>query len=351
MASKKIQDRINSLLRRAEHPNTTPEEAQACQEKAEALMQKYRLEEAELHLTEEQKRVFEKKVYNRTTVDGWRFASEFGGLVVSVAEHTNCYFTYSTEDKGYVILGYPHDVFYADVLIQRAVQAYNELIYPTWNDTYSLERNIHRLKTSGSTWEEVLYSLPNETYKEVLAKYKWPLDFLERSFRKYEKQMGLEPATFTRRHQAYQDTLRKSFRRRLDDRLYDLKKKASQDEGLVSERDRLAVAIVKDEDALKQEFYRLFPNHSPEAQKKRREEMEKEMADRQSAFNALSEEEQKKVREEEAKKRAREKKEWREFQERNRPDPAAWSAGTEAADRVRLSLNDEIKDNRVFIEA
>lgn len=347
MANKKIQDRIASLLRRAEHPNTTPEEAQACQEKAEALIQKYRLEEAELHLTEEQKRVFEKKAYNRTTFDGWSY--EFGGMVISIGEHANCYATYSFEDRGYVILGYPHDVFYADVLIGRAIEAYNELIYPRWDDTYSFERNVHRLKTAGSTWEGVLYDLPSTLREEVWEKYKWPLDYLERSFRKYEKKMGMEPVTFTRRQKAYQDTLRRSFRNRLDDRLHDLKKKATQD--LVEERDRLAVAIVQDEDALKQEFYRLFPNHSPEAQKKRREEMEREKAARESEFNALSEEEQKKAREKQAKADARARKEWEEFQERNRPDPGAWAVGVQAADRVRLSLNDEVQDTRVFIEA
>ena len=348
MSSKKIQDRIASLLRRAEHPNTTPEEAQACQEKAEALVQKYRLEEAELHLTEEQKRVFDKKVYGYSTFDGWTY--EFGTLVLTIADHTNCLYSYSGSDGGYVLLGYPHDVFYADVLIQRAIQAYNELVYPRWNETYSLEKNIYRTKMSGRTWEEVFGHLPLSVCKELQEKYKWPLDFLERSFRKYEKEMGLEPATFTRRHEAYRETLRKSFRTRLGDRLYGLKKKSEEDQDLSSERDRLAVAIVQDEDALKQEFYRLFPQHSPEAKAKRREENQRAAEAERAAFEALSDEEKEKVLKEESKERARSQREWEEFKERNRDDPAAWSVGVEAADRVRLSLNDEIVDDRIYLE-
>ena len=55
----KIAERVAKLFERADHPSTPEHEAAACRERAEQIMRENRISQAMLHLTDEQKRVFE----------------------------------------------------------------------------------------------------------------------------------------------------------------------------------------------------------------------------------------------------------------------------------------------------
>ena len=47
----------------------------------------------------------------------------------------------------------------------------------------------------------------------------------------------------------------------------------------------------------------------------------------------------------------KQERDWQKFVESNRPDMTAWAVGTSRADKVRLRLDDEVKNNDKFLNA
>lgn len=344
----KIAERIAKLFERADHPNTPEAEAAACREKAEQIMRENRISQAMLHLTDEQKRVFEQYV-----VPAKYGAVDWGKrhMVALIAfEHAGCRVKslYGAKEMLHVV-GYPADVFYGKVLFERAIAELEETMDPQWQNNMTDEQNIFRLRNSGKTWGSVGYIFSQETegpkYSDQAVKARYD---------KWVKHVGMEPMPQTRRHEAYRASLQESFVSTLRSRLEDLKKQAEGNE----EPGEYAVAIVKDEDALREEFYTLFPEMRPKSAEEREAFWSEHRA--RAAEEAKAEEERRAnmtqaQRDAEDRKREREEKrserEYQAYRERNRKDAAGWAVGNRAAKRVRVSLNDEMKGGSVSVEA
>lgn len=346
--SPKLSEKIAKLFARADHPKTPEHEAASCREKAEKLMREHKISEAMLHLTDEQKRVFEQYIVPVR----WG-AVTYGtrqSIAVHVFRHAGCQTKHLWRGNEMLhVVGYPADVFYGKILFERAIKELEEVLDPGWNDTLTEANNIYRLRNSGMTWDEVRDVFIENTNKEL------SVQALFGRYEKWRKVLGHEKVPGTRRHQAYRRSVEGSFISTLYARLADLRFRAQQDE---DEPGEYAIAIVKDDEALLEEFYNLFPDMRPETDAERQARMAKsaeeaqaaqkaEEARRASLTDAQREAEDRKAAR--AKERAR--KEYEAYQERNRQDIAGWKVGHHAAEKVRVLLNDEVKNDRGSLEA
>lgn len=338
----KLSEKIAKLFERADHPNTSEHEAAACREKAEKLMRENRISEAMLHLTDEQKRVFEQYI----VPTNWGVVSYGARLDVAVTafEHAGCKVKsiYGGKEMLHVV-GYPTDVFYGKVLFERAIEELNEVLDPQWKDNMSEDQNIYRFKNSGRTWAEVrdlfaLHSGKDFTIQGVQYRYK-----------KWCKHIGAQEVPQTRRHEAYRRSVESAFTVTLFRRLYDLKVSTSQED----EPGEYAVALIKDEDALLEEFYNLFPEMRPETPAEREARRAKSAAERaeaerlEEARRAALTDRQREAEDRKAQRaKERAEKAYRAYRDRNREDLSGWAAGDRAAQRVRLSLNDEMSHTK-----
>lgn len=344
----KIAERIAKLFERADHPNTSEHEAAACREKAEGIMREHKISEAMLHLTDEQKRVFEQYIVpTKWGVVDYGIRQQIAALAF---EHAGCRIKslYRGSEMAHV-MGYPADVFYGKVLFERAIAELEETLDPQWQANMSLDQNIFRLKNSGVTWVQVAEKFAEETGRETVP----TIQAMQGRYKKWAKLAGVE-AVQTRRHSAYRASLQASFSTTLFSRLDDLKRQAQGTE----EPGEYAIAIVKDEDALREEFYSVFPEMRPKSKDERdafwakhnaelaeskrlEEERRAKLTDRQRAA-----EDAKAARAE-----ARSEREYQQYRDRNRKDLAGWAVGNRAAKRVRVSLNDEMSGGRTSVEA
>lgn len=349
MSNSKIAERIAKLFERADHPNTSEHEAAACREKAEQIMRENRISEAMLHLTDEQKRVFEQYIVPANwSVMNWGTRHN---IAVTAFEHAGCRVKtlYSANEMLHVV-GYPADVFYGKVLFERAVAELTDTLAPEWKENMTADQNIFRLKNSGATWAEVARRFAQETGRDTVPTaqaviYRW---------RKWAKLVGHEDIQQTRRHDAYRTSLQEAFTSTLYRRLEDLRRSAHGDE----EPGEYAIAIVKDEDALREEFYNLFPEMRPKSAEERqaaREAYRSKVAEETKAEEErrakLTDAQRAKEDRARAREEARSEREYQAYRERNRKDAAGWAVGHRAAKRVRVSLNDEMKGGSVPVEA
>lgn len=348
-ANSKIAERIAKLFERADHPNTPEAEAAACREKAESIMRENRISQAMLHLTDEQKRVFEQ--YIVPSAWGEMDWSTRHQIAVTAFEHAGCRVKslYGANEMLHVV-GYPADVFYGKVLFERAIAELRETINPEWKSNMTLDQNIFRLKNSGATWAEVAQKFADETEREDVP----TIQAMMYRYKKWAKMVGHEEVQQTRRHDAYRSSLQEAFTSTLYRRLDDLRRSAQGDE----EPGEYAIAIVKDEDALREEFYNLFPEMRPKSAEERKAARESYLS--KVAEETKAEEERRakltdaqRAKEDRARAReeARSEREYQAYRERNRKDAAGWAVGHRAAKRVRVSLNDEMSSSKTSVEA
>ena len=328
--------RITALLDRAEHPNTNEHEAASAREKAEELMKAHRIERAMLHLKGHDERRFEVKKFDV------RY-SDFS-IFIAVFDHVNAHV--AVDGQGYAVVGYPEDIFYGETLYRRAAAEQDEALSPIWKDELSVERNIYRLRTSGMEWRSVFFRLPTEVKEQLGVVYpdQSAMNKLQYRFRKEQDRIGAEPFVWRKDKQEFNRWFRQGFSSRLTQRLWDLRKRAEA-EPTVGE---YAVAILSDDEALKEEFYNLFPQYRPASEEDRKKARAQREADAQAEAERRANltDAQRRREDEKAEREARQaERRWRKYEKENTPDRNAWAAGTKRAEKVRLLLNDEVKTN------
>ena len=328
--------RITALLDRADHPNTSEHEAAACREKAEQLMADYRIERAMLHLKGHDKRRFEVKEFKVS----YRLASVFANIF----SHVNCHVAIS--GNGYSVVGYPEDIFYGETLLQRAQTELHSALQPTWMDDRTVEANIYAFRRAGFAWDDVYSAIPVDVREEMgILTYSVPaLNKVRYRFRKEEQRLGAPKFVWHKSRSDFQRWFAQGFSNRLFQRLLELKAR-SEDEPVQGE---YALAIQTDDEALREEFYNLFPQYRPASEEDRKRARAQREADEQAERERRANltDAQRRREDEQAERDARQaERRWKKYQKDNTPDRNAWAVGTERAEKVRLLLNDEVKAN------
>lgn len=155
---------VRGLVSRAEHPETPPAEAQACRERADAMMLKYAIDEA---MAEQAKPVIDRGKPTSALFPTAR-AGDDGNLLgyvewllETVARHTRClvrgYVEYDREQGCYLsrVYGWESDVRYFEILYTTLRLHMLGVLRPKPDASVSLEENAYRLHDVGYNWLEI----------------------------------------------------------------------------------------------------------------------------------------------------------------------------------------------------
>lgn len=175
-APENILDKVRKLIALAEHANTGAAESETFRQKADALMFKYRIEEATLIASG--RLSGESNMPNWRTVEvanyGSEFASYYQKIAVVVAQHVGARIKFDYRDGMMVanLCGYVADLMYAEVLMTSCILEFGRRMEPKVDPSLSNAENAYTLRAGG--WErkriaKVLFG-DWETENEMKAK-------------------------------------------------------------------------------------------------------------------------------------------------------------------------------------
>jgi hypothetical protein len=145
--------KIQSLLARADHPNTPEAEATSCRAMAEKLMRTYRIEQEHLLATDPGAAapIFKNvRVTTYVTFSSRDLERYYTQVMRDIVRHAGCLIKMEW-DEGYVatICGYEGDVRYAEYLWTAALLMFTTRIDPVWDSELPETENIWRLRNAG----------------------------------------------------------------------------------------------------------------------------------------------------------------------------------------------------------
>lgn len=271
-ASEGIMRRVASLLERAAHADTPQAERETAQELADTMMAKYRLDRAMLNFNRDEKEVREPmhraykriSLVNREAITGRKDVVEYtlegwiNALRSEVYTHCGCMVA-TLQDA--TVVGYEEDIFYGDMLWATVFQDMITRIYPGWTKGRSFDENVYMLKKAGFSWPQVremgLKAEARDRSGPLTAKNAGSK--LRVAYKRHAATLG-EIVPEGRQQPANPWNFRRSFvagyYNTLTIRMQHLKEQqVPSEEG--------ALALVKDEDRIKQMFYKMFPSMMP----------------------------------------------------------------------------------------
>lgn len=149
---------IQALLDRADHPNTPTAEADSCRAKAETLMRKYRIEEAQLAASAEGVRSTFTPVKRDIVVcpAGAAYYNTYWSIAYHTLNHCGVRFTHrwGNNDEGVfsliaTVVGFESDVRYAEMLMTNARLLFAERMEPKRHADMTDEDNVYRMRNAG----------------------------------------------------------------------------------------------------------------------------------------------------------------------------------------------------------
>lgn len=378
-ASDRVMSRIMALLERAEHPTTPKAEADACREKAEALMAQHMIDR--LDLAPEEKSKIVSDTWDLHTGDNIEFGASLSSLMQSVLRHCNVRvnpsWTRPKDENGkadygakrYTIVGFPEDIGYAERIWFRVFKEFMSNLSPRWDTSASINENAYNLARANLDWQQIVL-MANDAGDEripvsILEPPRWEGDTrrvhvkgnrpliravkILRDAYKAECDEREEPYEYTRGNRArgaYRTSFARSFNNTIGSRLTELRESAKE---TVSDRDKFALALVDTKEQVDAEFYRLFPEYDPEVRRRQQAAADAEAV---LKFLNMTPEEQayviKKVAEEDARwARAGRRARFNYGRVRENPydnvEMSAWKRGRSAAQKVNLRDDGEVK--------
>lgn len=239
-------------------------------------------------------------------------------------------------------VGYEDDLFYAEMLWANVYMDFITKMFPKWEPWRSFDENVYIIKSSGYGWPHVCV----EGLRNNGADQSGPLtqansgSKLRTAFKREAKRRGevvlpgrQQPAV----PQLWRDSFAQSYQSTVESRLQTMKWQNREAAGNGSE-----IALVKDEDRIKAEFWRLFPQYDPEEHKRRWARMDAEEEARRARLTPEELEAEEKEREKEERRWAR-----RKPAKEKQADMRGWNAGNKAGNSVKLSADKNVGNGRM----
>lgn len=269
---KKMQT-IRGLISRADHPSTPPGEAQSCREKADALMFKYRIEEATL--VQQQSGLVGNSenglvpVWRMMTVSSMtsEFAMSYRNIANAVARHCSLrgMFTYSEGDCVLKACGYTSDLMYAEVLLTSAMLEFGRLLEPKVDPNLTPQQNALIMRQAGMERKRIALLLLGkwDTENEMKAKNrmitKWVKAEAARQGFNAEEILGRGNDM-----KVYRESYAAGFVSTLQSRLWGMRHMQGVESG--------AIVLADRSERVNRKFYEEYPHLDPEYIKKQQEE-------------------------------------------------------------------------------
>jgi Protein of unknown function (DUF2786) len=256
--------KIRSMLDRADHPNTPPEEAATARRMADDLMLKYSIEAYEVAYAapagtrekpalREYRYFVDTSPYSRDELEqvAWLFASMCAYCRVKVGFHGVMYSK---------VVGFERDLDLLDFMFTRIRMHISNTIDPQGDPSMSWVENLAYLKEAGKKWKDihtVLRRLPDYPYRDKEWGYNgrpWA-PALTNAYTKFCKENG--------RHRVYDSpqVWRRSF---MEGYVSEVRTRIRQMQVANNEiREEFAIVLANVEDDLNAALYEQFPHLKP----------------------------------------------------------------------------------------
>lgn len=311
----------------------------------------------------------------------WRHATKSMGEEFGVEKKATDY-----TKRVYNIVGFSEDIAYAERIWFRVYRMFVSNVNPQWDVDQPIDYNAYNFASAGVSWKQQV--LIAENAKDTRLEWPWryqkddkdapfyttwqsgglidpgnepwgrSIHKLKRACKKYctDNNKTYPYAAGAKLRVATRNSFARSYKAEIVRRMDEIRAKAEQGEGHV-DIDKFALAVVDTKQRVDEEFYRLFPEYDPavQAEKRAREEFM-----RACEWAALTPTQQREVlkQQQEAEDRwiqnaMRARRNYRTIREdpAERYDGAAWERGREAAQKVNLRDDAEVKDeNRKSIK-
>lgn len=261
----KMLRKVAALLAQADHPNTTPTEADTFRAKAEALMFRYRIDEAMLSTAPGTNTPSENPVWHTFKV--CRYSSEFATMYrlmaqdacrhVGVRYQTRHETTYDDQtgqgETWYVMecVGYASDHRIVEVLFVSMSLAFQQRLEPKFDPALSEQENAYNMRSAGMEGWRIAEAIYGSTEKKLRPK-------VRALFKKEAEARGEDPTVLLGKGnsvKAFREDYASGFVSTMSSRLSNMRASRGEDErGLV-----LAGRINNVEEA----FYERYPKARP----------------------------------------------------------------------------------------
>lgn len=316
-------NKIQNLLTLAGREDTPEHERRLAQERAEVMMQKYRIDMAMLAFNDigKQREILVHDLHRQQE----DYAGYLNSMMANVYKHFQC--PVSQKWDAITAVGYEDDLRMASIMWSGVHMDFVSKMMPVWSPSRTFDHNVYLLKESGKSWMEIVEAAPEDALLNRNSGGR-----LRNAYLNWAKHIGAELKPHARNPKKWRAAFVDAYRTRLNQRLYQLRQMRDAESRSANDDDsRVSLAIQTDEERVMSEFYRLFPNLDPQNIAKANQDfMDREAARRAGLSDA------------ERAKEDREHERW-ERRMRNRParyhDAAGWNAGTKAADEIDLGGN------------
>lgn len=337
MTENKYARRVQGLLANAADPSLDQATRDSYLKKARVLMEEHRIEEAMLHQTQtEDQRRGDIETREFRLEDHYEYMGEQVSVMRTVFLTTGC--KVQQRWNGVEVVGYRRDLELAELLWFNIQTDYITKLFPSWNGTLTKDRNIFILKSAGYSWMDIVLMSPSDA-----GLNKNSGSYMRNAFKRGAASLGIESVAHSRTPAKYRATFSESYASRICQRLREMMSE-SRKAATSGSDDSKAVAIIRDEDFLTEEFYRRFPHMRPATDEERKKWREKDEERREKERERRAKLTDKQRAAEDAK-REREEERWRRKVEREsarkQPDALGWRNGYEAANSVNLTPGQE----------
>jgi len=313
--------KIMAMLARAADENNSVHERELSAQMAENLMAQHMIDR--MDLKPEEKATVVKDTWSVSLRDAdYEFRGAIRQLIMSILRHNNIRFypelKWGKNEFGHTdfdieiwtIVGFPEDIAYAEAIWFRVFREFVMNVSPKWDPSKSLGYNAYHFTRAGHKWREIWHLAYNNGHKIAEpGTVEYIPSTLKREVRKYMDENNLgEYEAHTQSHKKYRSSFAQAFAGTIGQRLRQMRDEA----GKVTDADRFALALRSTAEYVDEEFDKLFPD----------------VKDMLAAAIARAKANQPK---------GRRMKIDRTYNE------AAWSRGTEAANRVNLKIDTEVR--------
>jgi hypothetical protein len=300
--------KVRALIAKAEHANTSPEEAAAASAMADKIMLRYAITEAQLEADkpEEQRGGPAVILIDTASDDMTGYANS---IAISCAMNARCRvrnyarWNYDTQMWQSKVYGFKSDLAYFEILYTTIRLHMVGAFSPRWDDTEGFDENVYRLHKAGLNWLDIARLIGWEpawkwNYPDIKSPYRNSKTHevvsgtsVAATFKRaYLKQREINGDTDTvkippRGSKIYRDSAMWGYTSRITQRLSEARKAADEEPGagaLVLRHDDLD-AFYRDDNP---DLYEERKKEDPPPQRKRRERKYVEPPFNQTAYEA-----------------------------------------------------------------
>lgn len=336
MSNERILDKITALLVKAGRDDTPEHERELCQQRADEMMTKYRIEMSMLSFTatDKEREVITHEVNSNVGTD---FDGDLNSMMVAVFRHCGTQIARPLFGK-FTAVGYESDLQYAEMMWASIYMHFISRMLPGWSPDRTFDHNVYLLKESGKSWMEIVHTAPAEEGLNANSGAR-----LRGAYGRWAEQIGAPTKAQPRNPKGWRESFVEGYSDRLRHRLWEMAVAAKE---TVAETPGAGLAIIKDSDRVDRAFWDMFPDYDPAVRQARSDAYAAAEAARLAARTPaeVRADEREAERSQRAWERHTQTKAYREGG--RKVDYAGRSAGRSAANEVSLSGGNEFKGRK-----